>query len=734
MKILKNENVLWNKKPMTEIAEEKILRISKERGGTALTTLFVTGYFLSFFSYCTIWLVSMKLPISFFVPFIVCISLSGTATGAFIYSRMIGRGVGLLKTTSAAGMLVFLAACVFNMKVPMQFLLFMADFPIEKPPLATLHALAELISISTIISVYCLLGYVFSGAFERVKNAASGYALHLGGFILGGFCAYLIVPVYGVYYALMAATMVVIHMYAGAFRIKLAATVVSIILLLYIHLAPESFFVFGLNDFQKIGSRWSSYTKIDYLSFNDDRCAAGLYNNFLMSYVCPDAQDDQFQRGKTFQVLAPGRNEVLVIGAATGMSMISLVAANPEITKGVGVEINPAIVEDTKSKLKKYGGDIYNRPGMKMVAADGRRFMDTDDSKYDMIFIDGIDNMQNFYLSSMVAVESYTFTEEGYGRIFNDRLKDDGIFLLNWGGTVISESYPFLLSLPDDVHYKMFWYVIAEAPFAGVPLFFMIASKNNEIIENYAQKLVLTSGMTPVEPPTNYNKNIHITDNHPTLYIMQIYMVLPLCVLAIGAYLMFLRKRFREATSISSPGLKLILLYFIFLGAAYAMLESFLIVKAGRFFSSPAVGVITLMSLFLAGNALANFLQSFGNRENARILKFDTMLLIMCCAGYTVTVLYLSLRGHDAATGMTATAVSGLLLGFYWPIGISCIKQQDRHMAFAMDGFGAVLGTLLFQVVFLLYGLLQTALLAAGTGFAAIIFFIVYAKRNFILR
>lgn len=700
-------------------------------GKGSSSTLFITGFFLSFFSYATVWLVSMKLPISFFAPFIVCISLAGTALGAFMYSRMSARGAGLLETVSAIGMLIFISACVFNMKVPMQFLLFMADFPIEKPPRAALHGLAELVSIPSVISAYCLLGYVFSGAFEKASDAAAGYALHLFGFILGGICAYFIIPAYGAYYPLIAATLMVIFLYVGAPRIKAVAVIAGVVLIAYMSFAPEAFFVFGLNNFKKIGSRWSSYTKVDFLSFNDDRCAAGLYNNFLMSYVCPDWKDDQFQRRKTFEILAPGRNEVLVIGAATGMSMISLVSANPDITRGVGVEINPTIVNETKTSLAKYGGDIYNRPGMKMIAADGRRFMDEDDGKYDLIFIDGIDNMQNFYLTSMVAVENYTFTEEGYDRVFNHRLKDDGIFILNWGGTVINEAYPFLLSLPEDVHYKLFWYVITEAPFAGVPLFFMISSKNQEVVDNYAERLALYSGMTPVDPPKEFSRKIRITDNHPTLYIMQIYMLLPLCLLAIGGYLVFLRKRYKAAAAAGGGAIKPALIYFILLGAAYAMLESFLIIRAGRFFSSPAAGVIILMTLFLSGNAAANVLRSLGRKGGALEKRGrDLFLLLACGVGYGALALFLAISGEGAATGMAVTALSGLLLGFFWPVGISYMKPEDRHVAFAMDGFGAVLGTLVFQALFLLYGLMQAAAVGSAAGIGAILFLSVYAKTH----
>lgn len=705
---------------------------ARETSGSPMKTLLFTGFFLSFFSYATVWLVSMKLPISFFVPFIVCISLVGTASGAFMYSRMSGRGVSLLKSLASAGMLTFITACVYNMKVPMQFLLFMADFPIEKPPHAALHGLAELISIPAVVSAYCLLGYVFSGAYEKAANAAAGYALHLLGFIIGGVCAYALIPAYGVYYPLIAATIIVIFLYADSTRVKIASVIVSALLVAYMSFASEAFFIFGLNDFKKIGSRWSSYTKVDFISFNDGKCAAGLYNNFLMSYVCPDWKDDQFQRRKTFEILAPGRDEVLVIGAATGMSMISLVSANPEISKGIGVEINPAIVEETKTSLAKYGGDIYNRPGMKMIAADGRRFMDVDNGKYDLIFIDGIDNMQNFYLSSMVAVENYTFTEEGYSRIFNDRLKDDGIFLLNWGGTVINEAYPFLLSLPEDVHYKMYWYVITEAPFAGVPLFFMIASKSQAVIDRYAEPLALYSGMTQVNPPEKFSRKIRITDNHPTLYIMQIYMLLPLCLLAIGGYLIFLRKRYIAAAASAGTSMKPALLFFIALGAAYAMLESFLIIRAGRFFSSPANGVITLMTLFLAGNAAANAIVAIVRKGTSAGEKTgaDTGLLVFCAAGFGGLSIYLATIGIGAATGMAVTALSGLMIGFFWPVGISYLKKEFRHEAFAMDGFGATLGTLVFQVVFLLYGLMQAAVAGTVAAIGAILFLSLYAKKR----
>jgi len=207
----------------------------KPRGQTKRPgpTLFFTGFMMSFFIFTILRVASMKLPINFFVPVMVCFSLAGSAFGAFFSHSFNAKSARAFHVLVMSAILIFLGAVFFNMKVPTVYMLFKAELPIELPPNAGFHSCAEIIALIFNGFVFCLLGYHFSRAFNQAQNAARSYALHLAGFFLGGLAAYIFIPVLGLYTCLMAAVLAIAFRYSGSRAMAGMAFLFSIVLVVF---------------------------------------------------------------------------------------------------------------------------------------------------------------------------------------------------------------------------------------------------------------------------------------------------------------------------------------------------------------------------------------------------------------------------------------------------------------------------------------------------------------------
>jgi len=131
------------------------------------------------------------------------------------------------------------------------------------------------------------------------------------------------------------------------------------------------------------------------------------------------------------------RPHVLVIGLGGGADILNgLVNGARSI---VGVEINPVTVEIGKGMLADFNGGIFNRPDVRVVAAEGRNYLRSHSERYDLIEINSVDTFAALSTGAYVLSESYLYTAEAI-REYLDHLKPGGIFAMaTWDSSEIRE-------------------------------------------------------------------------------------------------------------------------------------------------------------------------------------------------------------------------------------------------------------------------------------------------------
>jgi hypothetical protein len=121
-------------------------------------------------------------------------------------------------------------------------------------------------------------------------------------------------------------------------------------------------------------------------------------------------------------------NNTLVIGGGGGEDvLVSLVGGSKKVTV---VELNPLIVSMTKQFGGRLGGDLYNRSDVQLFIDDGRRFISSTNSKYDIIVIKLVDSWAAQLAGGYALSENYLYTVEAFKQYLHHLHGPDGMLVM----------------------------------------------------------------------------------------------------------------------------------------------------------------------------------------------------------------------------------------------------------------------------------------------------------------
>lgn len=177
-------------------------------------------------------------------------------------------------------------------------------------------------------------------------------------------------------------------------------------------------------------TRWNEMSRVDVVDlqqpssrfiFTDGGAVSEMYRfGGNLDSVSALKQDNGF-----FPLTNGTHGKVAIVGAGGGKDvLISLLAGASEVT---AIEINRGVL-DAMRRFKDYNGDLYDRPDVRLVAGDGRRYLENTTQRFDAIYLplvmtqaaDGI---------GLGLVENYTFTREAF-RTYLRKLTPDGRLIL----------------------------------------------------------------------------------------------------------------------------------------------------------------------------------------------------------------------------------------------------------------------------------------------------------------
>jgi spermidine synthase len=136
--------------------------------------------------------------------------------------------------------------------------------------------------------------------------------------------------------------------------------------------------------------------------------------------------------------MKPGA-KVLDIGSGGGQHALTALAfGSKDITC---VEINPTVVEWTKTKFDAMTGRIYNRPEVRVFVGDGRTFTARSKETYDVISFVSSTTFTATTSGAFMMAENSLFTRESFAEYW-EKLTPDGFLMAS---QVMTSDYPGLL-------------------------------------------------------------------------------------------------------------------------------------------------------------------------------------------------------------------------------------------------------------------------------------------------
>jgi spermidine synthase len=120
--------------------------------------------------------------------------------------------------------------------------------------------------------------------------------------------------------------------------------------------------------------------------------------------------------------------EVLIIGSAGGQETKEAMMFNPKSVDGI--ELVGTVVELGKTHYADYNGGIFLDPRVNNRVGEGRAFLRSSSTKYDIIQIFSNHTSSNIATGMGATTPIYLQTAEAYGEYFS-QLKDDGVLHIN---------------------------------------------------------------------------------------------------------------------------------------------------------------------------------------------------------------------------------------------------------------------------------------------------------------
>ena len=208
-------------------------------------------------------------------------------------------------------------------------------------------------------------------------------------------------------------------------------------------------------EYQHLSTQWNSFSRIDvtkqtHHNYNNEAAFqntssenTGRFKALASIIIDADADTPVFKWNGSFSDISWVRqymdylpyellkaNSTLVIGSGGGEDiLIALAGGSKNVT---AVEINPLII----SKAKEFGqlaGNLYDRKEVDVYIDDGRRFISSSKSKYDMITIKLVDSWAAQLAGGYALSENYLYTVEAFRQYLQHLDEDNGMLaMVRW--------------------------------------------------------------------------------------------------------------------------------------------------------------------------------------------------------------------------------------------------------------------------------------------------------------
>jgi hypothetical protein len=483
-------------------------------------------------------------------------------------------------------------------------------------------------------------------------------------------------------------------------------------------------------------------------------------------------------------VLRPGA-KALIVGPGGGWDVArALASGSRDIT---GVEINPIIASTImRERYPEKSNYLYSRPGVYIYVEDGRSFVRRSKDKYQVLQATLVDTWASTAAGAFALSENSLYTSDAF-RDYLSHLTDDGVAVFTrwgldppreslrlvslaiealrqlgetepwrhvivgregsvqgWGArdTVLIARQPF--SEADIAHAQA---AIAESkmqaiylPGAGIrnPFGDLLLSPNPEEYErNYAYDISPISDNRPfffytVQPRDLWayarNAPIHAADYKSNRAVPLLFGLMAISLLA-TALTLALPPLVLGTRLPRQRGVRGFLLYFLFIGAGYILIEVGLIQKFVLFLGHPAYALtVVIFSMLVssgAGSALSR--RVVGDSEGRLIKALGCVALLACVLAVALSWLLTALVGLPLPVKIAITALLiaplGFVMGMPFPTALRRLEQWHApsvRWAWSLNAAASVMGSVGALVLSIYLGLIQTQIMGGVLYLAAL--------------
>lgn len=516
-------------------------------------------------------------------------------------------------------------------------------------------------------------------------------------------------------------------------------------------------------------TRWDSLSRTDVVEVGDPAKKAVFMDAASMSHLYRFDGNletvSQLKKTPGFLPFALYKEpKTLLIGPGGGRDILmALLAGSKDIT---AVEINKSAIKAVRA-FGEYSGNIYDRPEVRVVAGDGRSFIENSDEKYDIIFLPLV-MTQAAGAEGLGLSENYIFTKQAFKQYLRHLTGDGQLVFLAHDQDDMTRIVTTALSVLEDtgipyqeaimriavVSTAVVREVAQGAEVGGYVHYPVIIIRNSPFPGSDAQKILdqsKSSGLVPVYIPGTYQsdvlpldtysgigeiiRNSHVdvtptTDDRPFFYNFEpgaptmVYLMAGLVIL-VGAKLFWPRYCRLGARE------KAFAKYFLLIGIGYMAVEVPLIQKNTLIAGHPTTSFLLTVPALLGGSGLGSIVA--GRAEPGHDFNlFSTLRTMLPAAILVLGALYWFVVPAYMAAGsalrygfivLTALAL-GMVMGTFFPRGLDRLQKSTRPatipLMWGINGLASVLGSTLSMAVAMTWGFTWAFVLGAAAYYLAV--------------
>jgi hypothetical protein len=542
----------------------------------------------------------------------------------------------------------------------------------------------------------------------------------------------------------------------------------------------------------EIWSKWNSISRIGVAKESDDSktiyidadASTGIAN-FDFDHLTAEQHRDLLEQGTALPyVVRPGA-KALIIGPGGGWDVArALASGSHDIT---AVEINDIIATTVmREKFPDLSRGLYLRPDVHVHVEDGRSFVRRSTDKFQVIQATLVDTWASTAAGAFALSESSLYTTDAF-RDYLTHLTDDGaVTFTRWGFLPPRESLRLVslaMAALNQLGETQAWrhvivgrdgsakgwgakdtILIARKPLTSGDIdrarWLFVAARMEPVYypgldeSNEFRDLLLSKN--PAEYQRKYTFDISpVSDNRPFFFYTvqprdlwnfvknasrdsadyKINKAVPLlfglaAVSLVATALILVMPPLLLGTRLPRhPGVIRFLLYFLFIGTGYILIEVGLIQKFVLFLGHPTYALTVVIFSLLTSSGLGSFASRklLGSDEGRLIKALGCVALLAALLAFLVSGLLSSLvwlpLGLKIVMTVALLAPLGFVMGMPFPTALRRLEQMHApsvRWAWSLNAASSVLGSVGALVCAIYLGLIQTLIIGGLFYLAAL--------------